>query len=158
MECHRCKHSEEIAAGKYANTPFRKTPCAKCKLEETSRRTREFDLWRVDASVGPEDVAASEFLTEKENGDLMPVSVLSVLAEAMLALPGELRDVVCSRLAGMSYKEIAKVQGTAVTTAEMRHQRAMRLSPCLWAAFSRKVTRRKLREIRIAMVARKQAV
>ena len=33
-QCHKCPHAADIAAGKYANTDYEKTPCAPCKWTE----------------------------------------------------------------------------------------------------------------------------
>ena len=141
MECHCCPHRADIDAGKYARTPFRRTPCAKCALKESSFKTLEFDVWRRDAGVGPEGMAATEVEAEGDGAEAMPVSVLTELAAALISLPSELRDVVCWRLAGWSYRKIGVAQGIGATAVEMRHQRAMKLCPCLWAAFARKMAR-----------------
>lgn len=29
-DCHKCKHRDAVEAGRYANTPYAKTPCGKC--------------------------------------------------------------------------------------------------------------------------------
>lgn len=39
-DCHSCEHAREIESGKYASTPWRKTPCAKCLQERRAPACR----------------------------------------------------------------------------------------------------------------------
>ena len=156
MECHRCQHSRDVKRGKYAETAFELTPCSRCELDDDSQGTREFDESRLSGSVAPEDVAVDPDLSEIDGADTMPVSVLRVMAASLLTLPTNVRDAVCWRLAGWTYREIAEVQNVPASTVEMRQKRAMELCPSLCAVFSRKVLKSKLRGFQVFMEARKQ--
>jgi len=159
MECHRCQHREAIEAGKYAKTPFRRTPCAKCELREVSLRTMTVDPERPVFVPGGEDgvntpgrsgeesaCAMVPFTEEAEGGETkLPVGVLEELVARLLTLPQEVRDVVCWRFLGLEYKEIARKQRITAAGAEARHKRAMRLFPELRELFVLKTLRRGLR-------------
>lgn len=43
MECHKCEHQADVAAGKFHDVVFEETPCSQCQLKETSLYTIEFD-------------------------------------------------------------------------------------------------------------------
>lgn len=63
-----------------------------------------------------------------------------------MALPQELRDVVCWWFVGLSYPWIARKQGITTAGAEARHERAMRLFPELRQLFFLKTSRQKMRQ------------
>jgi hypothetical protein len=149
MECHRCPHREAVENGKYAVGSFRQTPCARCILEDVSARTLEADEERPVFAVGSEEgVEAPEPVApepEEETADMMPVEVLAEFAGRLLELPQDVRDVVCMRFLGMSYRKIGRRQGLTTAGAEARHERGMRLFPPLRALFARKMVKRGLR-------------
>lgn len=156
MECHRCKHREDLEAGKFAGMPFRKTPCAKCELREVSLRTMEVDPDRPVYVPGKECDGirprrdGCEMVPFPEEGDAgdkkLPVSVMEELVARLLTLPQELRDVVCWRFMGKEYQEIARKQRITTAGAEARHRRAMRMFPELKELFILKTSRMKMRQ------------
>ena len=150
MECHKCKHREDLEDGKYAKTPFRRTPCGKCELREISIRTMEVDLDRPvydPGKGGPsQPVYDVDPFSEEAVETKMPVGVMEELVARLLSLPQELRDVVCWRFTGLTYPEIARVQRITTAGAEARHERAMRLFPELRELFIVKTARQKMRE------------
>jgi len=150
MECHRCKHRQNIDAGKYAKTPFRRTPCARCKLRECSLRTMPVDPDRPPYVPGAEGVKFHvdvPFPEEaEESRDLMPVDVMRELAARLLALPPKLRNVVCWRISGLTYPQIARKQRITTAGVEARHRRAMRMFPELRQLFILKTARATMRQ------------
>jgi hypothetical protein len=148
MECHKCEHREELADGKYAGIPFRRTPCARCELKQDSTRTMEVDPERPVYVPGGETGMPMPCPTEDEAAaePELPMSVMEELVARLLTLPGELRDVVCWRFAGMEYQEIAKRQRITTAGAEARHRRAMRMFPELRELFVVKTARMKMRQ------------
>ena len=157
-ECHKCPHRQEIDAGKYAKTPFRRTPCGKCELRECSLRTMAVDPDRPVFDPGAQRGGTAPgqagdglyvdvpFPEEAEAGEAkLPVGVMEELVSRLLSLPQEVRDVVCWRFVGLEYKEIARKQRTTTAGAEARHRRAMRLFPELRELFILKTARHKIR-------------
>lgn len=137
MQCHKCPHHADVQAGKYARVPFKKTPCGSCTLDESSQYTKEFDEKR--------GVAVNEAET-KDDGGWLPVVVMLEFVKAIMALPQELRDVVCWRYLGHKYRDIAAAQKTTMACAEARHRRAMELAPVLKALFPVKEAKQRVRK------------
>jgi hypothetical protein len=152
MECHRCEHQKDVQAGKYAKTPFGRTPCAKCELREVSVRTMElhqgrpvFMPGRVEGSDLSYDM--TPFQEEVDGADeTLPVGVMEELVARLLALPQDLRDVVCWRFTGMEYNEIGRKQNISAAGAEARHERAMEMFPELRELFIVKTAKQKMRK------------
>lgn len=145
MECHRCKDKVDIEAGKFAQVAYDDTPCAKCQLNENSELTMEFHVEMGDARTQD-----SGLRDQRENAaeleEVLPVSVMSEVVFRLLSMTPETRDVVCWRFAGMSYRDIAVLQGVTVAAVEKRHWKAMKKWPALRAMFAMKLakhTRRK---------------
>jgi DNA-directed RNA polymerase specialized sigma24 family protein len=132
MECHKCQHGKDVAAGKYRGVPFAETPCARCELKENASFAIEFDPERDagDLSVDPGNM-----------GGVDVVAALAPLLVGLLRLPSELRDVICWRYMGMMYRDIALVQGVTVAAVEARHRRAMAMWPELRRLFPEKVAK-----------------
>ena len=158
-ECHKCPHGVAVAAGKYRRTRFERTPCAECKLRESSLQTLQVDPGRPVFVAGPQRVGTSPgqapagyhvdvpFPEEAEAEEAkLPVNVMQDLVTGLLALPAQLRDVVCWRFTGLDYGEIARRQGVTDGCAEKRHAKALRLFPELRQLFLRKEARRGRRE------------
>ena len=147
MECHRCEHRAEIDAGKYAETPFLETPCAKCELREVSIRTMEVDVERPVYVPGRGDGVEPTcemvpFPEEEEAAEaILPVDVIEEMVVRLLGLPQDVRDVVCWRFIGLTYPQIAKKQGITTAGAAARHARALRLFPELRQLFILKTAR-----------------
>jgi DNA-directed RNA polymerase specialized sigma24 family protein len=152
MECHRCQHRKVIDSGRYARTPFRRTPCAKCELRELSPRTVAVDPDRPAYVTGKdcpgEPTCEMVTFAEEEETDeaMLPVGVMEELVARLLNLPQEVRDVVCLRFAGMDYKDIGRRQRITAAGAEARHERAMRLFPELRELFVLKTARHRMRQ------------
>jgi len=155
MECHRCEHRAEIAAGAYAGKPFHETPCARCELKENSQHTIAFDEGRRDERVTNSVSAAHGFrdaaLTGLVSGPpdsrdvRLPLSVMQELVTTLLELPPMARDTVCWRFCGFKYGEIAAVQGVTVAAVELRQKRALERHPVLRALFPVKTAKQKRR-------------
>jgi hypothetical protein len=150
MECHKCEHREDVEAGKYARTPFGRTPCSKCELVEVSTRTVEVDVSRPVFRPGRDNPGmVYEVTSDEEESDMkqvrLPVGVMEEFVERLLKLPDELRDVVCWRFSGLTYPEIGRRQGITTAGAEARHRRAMRMFPELEDLFIAKTVQHRLR-------------
>ena len=141
MECHKCKDRSDIEAGKFARKPYAETPCAKCELKVNSVYTLEYN---EDRESRIQSAVCSEQMTENE--ELLPVSVMREAMVEFLRLPPEIRDVVCWRFAGMSYRDIAVLQGITVAGAEVRLWRAMKKWPALTALFGEKAAKQSRRK------------
>ncbi|MEI8141195.1 MAG: sigma factor-like helix-turn-helix DNA-binding protein [bacterium] len=139
MECHKCEHREAIQKRRLARVPFEKTPCFKCELKEYSEFTLEYDAKRETASQKPE-------FSFEEPEDRLPISVMREAMVEFLRLPPEIRDVVCWRFAGMSFKDIAALQGITVAGVEVRLWRAMKKWPALTALFGEKAAKQSRRK------------
>ena len=151
MECHRCPHREDMAAGKYANTAFAETPCAQCELREVSLRTLAVDPERPAFVPGQNGAADGTCEMVPFPGEVvapeakLPVDVMEEFVVRLLELPQDVRDVVCWRFVGLDYREIAQKQQITTAGAEARHRRAMRQFPELRQLFTVKTARRKTR-------------
>ena len=139
MECHRCQHREAIRKRTLARVPFEQTPCFKCDLKEYSEFTLEYDPNRETAAQKP------EFIFE-EPEERLPISVMREAMIEFLRLPPEVRDVVCWRFAGVSFKDIAALQGITVAGVEVRLWRAMKKWPSLTALFGEKAAKQSRRK------------
>ena len=146
MYCHSCSHSEAILRGDYDSKPWNELPCASCKLSESTFFSIPFDESNppVPAAGFPYSLS-SDICPPTSGSPLIPVDVLSEFVKGLLCLPTELRNVVCWRRHGLSYKEIARRQGTTIQCAEMRHKRAIKIWPALEALFPYKTAKRKRR-------------
>jgi len=155
MECHRCEHRAEVAAGAFAAKPFDETPCARCELKENSQHTIEFDEGRRDERVtnsvsgahGLRDAALTGLVSAPpDSGDVqLPLSVMHELVTTLLELPPIARDTLCWRFCGFKYGDIAAIQGVTVAAVEMRQRRVLRKYPALGALFPVKVAKQKRR-------------
>ncbi len=151
MECHKCEYREAVEAGKYAGVPYAETPCSRCNLQEVSLLTMAEDRDRpafVPGKDGPQEATCEmvPFPEEVEAVDgKLPVGVMTEFIARLLALPPEVRDVVCWRFTGVTYPEIGRIQGITSAGAEARHERALRLFPELRKLFGRKIAKQKLR-------------
>jgi len=156
MECHRCKDRVDIEAGKYAQVAYGETPCAKCHLNENSDLTMEYvqDMEaRIQnppsyaeatagmvARMGNDGLQTSDLRLQADE-EVLPVSVMSEVVFRLLSMTPETRDAVCWRFAGMSYQDIAILQGVTVAAVEKRHWKAMKKWPALRAMFATKVAK-----------------
>jgi len=145
MECHKCPNREKVENGEFAQLAYSDTPCAKCQLNENSELTMEFHVEMGDARTqdsGLRDQRENAAELEK----VLPVSVMSEVVFRLLSLTPETRDVVCWRFAGMSYRDIAILQGVSVAAVEKRHWKAMTKWPALRAMFAMKTAKHARRE------------
>ncbi|MCE9616458.1 MAG: hypothetical protein K8T26_19465 [Lentisphaerae bacterium] len=142
MKCHKCPHAEAVAAGKYREVPFEQTPCATCKLAQSSVGTKAYDPAKELAPDAlPEPPSVWEDL-------VLPLTVMAEVVRILLALPQPLRDTVCLRYCRKSYKAIAARMNTTPDLAEKRHKRAMAKYPALKALFPVKVSKQSRRRPR----------
>ncbi len=133
--CHNCPVADEIAAGAFENAAWDEVPCSTCDVMTGLGHAIEYD----DSRAAPENKGAADVAACP--GECLPVTVLQDLVAGLLLLPAELRDVVAWRFAGMSYPDIAKVQGISTAAVEKRHRRALALWPALEAMFAVKVSK-----------------
>jgi len=134
MECHRCPDREKIENGEFAQVAYSNTPCAKCQLNENSDLTMEYVQDMESRIQNP------EFRNGEEEAQL-PISVMKEIVFRLLSMTPENRDAVCWRFAGMSYQDIAVLQGVTVAAVEKRHWKAMKKWPALRAMFATKVAK-----------------
>jgi len=153
MECHRCPNRMKIENGDFAQVAYSETPCAKCELKENSDLTMEyipdmesgienppsFAEVTADKTVGME-VRMGNIGPQTEE-KLLPLSVMNELVVRLMSMPTEIRDVVCWRFTGMSFVDIAAVQGVTMAGAEARLWRALKKWPELRALFATKLAR-----------------
>lgn len=139
MECHRCRHREVIRKRTLARVPFEDTPCFKCELKEYSEFTLEYDPKRETVAQKPE-------FSFEEPEEQLPISVMREAMVEFLRLTPEIRDVVCWRFAGVSFKDIAALQGITVAGVEVRLWRAMKKWPALTALFGEKAAKQMRRK------------
>lgn len=81
-------------------------------------------------------------------GALLPVDLFADFIKGLFQLDSELKDVVCLRVLGSTYREIGEQLGISTQLAEMRHRRAMREWPSFEAFFPDKVAKRDRRRSR----------
>jgi len=156
MECHKCPNREKIENGEFAQVAYSNTPCAKCHLNENSDLTMEYvqDMESriqnppsyAEATAGMvarmgDDEAQTSDISHLPEEEVLPVSVMSEVVFRLLSMTPETRDAVCWRFAGMSYQDIAILQGVTVAAVEKRHWKAMKKWPALRAMFATKVAK-----------------
>ena len=158
MECHRCEHQVAVKAGMYRGVEFAQTPCGKCELRDRLGYDLAYDDGRgaadddhgVPAAVlQPAHLTLAEASTrdvpfpEEEIADdpVIPMSVMSDVIWRLLSMPPGMRDVICWRYAGRSYREIGRMLGMSMAAAESCHRRALTAWPALRVLFSEKVTK-----------------
>jgi hypothetical protein len=156
MECHKCPNREKIENGEFAKVAYSNTPCAKCHLNENSDLTMEYvqDMESriqnppssAEATAGMvsrmgDDEAQTSDISHLPEEEVLPVSVMSEVVFRLLSMTPETRDTVCWRFAGMSYQDIAILQGVTVAAVEKRHWKAMKKWPALRAMFATKVAK-----------------
>ena len=142
--CHKCEHAAAVAAGKYRNVPWDRTPCAACGLRETSLGTLPVDEDPFGTACGDGGVSVAAGSAEWSGhgeAETLPVSVMGSVVRGLLSLPPRARDTVCLRYQGRTYREIAELLGSTVSAVEMQHWRAMRAWPDLRALFPAKAKR-----------------
>jgi len=118
--CHTCKTSEEIKRGLYADTPWEEVPCSTCT---------HFD--KCNSTDAQEQITESIETDDETTADLLPVALMQSFVAGILSLPPHLRDVVCYRYRGYSYKRIAEVQHISFQAVAKRLEKAIELWPDL---------------------------
>lgn len=146
----------KIENGEFAQVAYSNTPCAKCHLNENSDLTMEYvqDMESriqnppsyVEATAGMvarmgDNEAQTSDISHLPEEEVLPVSVMSEVVFRLLSMTPETRDAVCWRFAGMSYQDIAILQGVTVAAVEKRHWKAMKKWPALRAMFATKVAK-----------------
>ncbi len=140
--CHSCEHAAAIANGEFAGMSWEELPCSTCDVMSGSGFAIEFDESRGNTDFEQGGSEASK----EEREEKLPVSVMQEIVVGFLKLPGELRDVVAWRYAGVKYDDIALLQGVTRACVEKRHRRAMELWPALEALFPRKIAKQAVRK------------
>ncbi len=141
MFCHRCKHQASIQAGKYMGVSWGRTPCARCPV--VADRTRFEALvsdGELDNGVLDDRPSVPDQVEPEVQEDL--VARLVPLLSRFLSLDIKTRDVICLRVAGVRYREIARRLRISVAAVEKRQQRAIRQWPELRELFAAKTARR----------------
>ena len=148
MQCHKCPHHESIQRGDYISRPWKESPCAKCKLGEDTFYSVPFDEEHPPESIAGVPPAQSHghpSMPSLSTVVNIPSDVMAQFIQGILFLDPILRDIVAWRYQGLTYKEIARQQGTSTQLAEMRHKRALRDWPALQSLFPEKVAKRSRR-------------
>ncbi len=127
MQCHKCPHN-----GRLEGQVWEQTPCAKCRLRNTSDRTREYN------EEGPDSVEEEVYLNQPYEGltgsDDDPMIPLSVLGKAMacwisLTLPA--REVFSLRMKDRSLGRIAYILGCTKQSVAGVLERAIKENPIM---------------------------
>ena len=103
----------------------------------------------AEASSFAEATADKTAGMEARSGDeeaRLPISVMNEVIFILLSMPPEVRDVLCWRFSGMSYRDIATLQGITIAGAEVRLWRAMKKWPALRALFAEKAAKQARRK------------
>lgn len=79
MLCHKCPTNLDIQSGKFASTPWERTPCASCNFTESSF-SLEYDPNRDKRPTPDASALAADI-------DMLPVSVLTEMAAGLSAFP-----------------------------------------------------------------------
>jgi hypothetical protein len=134
MNCHSCKTTAEIEAGKWTDVPFNQTPCGACRLSQDSYGTLEYQEGHIsNSSPDADNPDDEEWTHELADGQIShpfanldgdnedPQVPLSALVEAMqlwtrLSLPA--RKTFQMRMAGLPFAEIGKRLGFSRQMAE----------------------------------------
>lgn len=83
--------------------------------------------------------------TAEDPADNQPVVEVDVVmklrsvAETLLQLPRKTRDMLFWRLSGLTYQDIAHIEGNTAAAVELRHHRAIAENPALAAIFAEKM-------------------
>jgi len=152
MRCHTCPHHEAVQRGDFSSKPWNTIPCSTCLPGDEVFFSVPLDEENppvpapgYSLSPADDDPAIKRRYSSVPLADVMPVEVLAKFIEGLLSLSAELRDIIAWRFLGISYKEIAKRQGTSIQLAEMRHKRALRECPLLRTLFPEKIAKRRRR-------------
>jgi len=132
MECHKCPHAGAIASGTFDKTPFEQTPCASCTLADNP----EFAPVEYIDDILPEQFAEELYARR------MPVSVLVDVMKLILTMPPVIRDTICMRYTGMTYREIAAIRHTSIAAPERAIRYAMTRWPLIAKLFPLKAGKR----------------
>lgn len=142
--CHACPHKAEIAAGKYRDTEFDKTPCSGCmsatgELSHAGRSFVSFDHAHNLRLVTPATGAADDTPPAGH------VAAFASLLRDLSSMPSATRDIVLWRFRhqcgepGFSYREIGQRMALPPQAIEQRHKRAIQAVPALRWLFGEKV-------------------
>jgi len=142
--CSKCKWAIKIANGELKDTPWDKTPCARCRMDESSAGVIEYD---DDREIKEEGYKYGE---PEVSDPLMPTSVLADALRLFLAMPRDALDVLHLRYGGLPYQEIAKKLGVTAAAVEVRQKRIIQSIPALRALFPGKIGKQASRRRRNA--------
>lgn len=103
--CHKCPHAEEVAAGRYAEAEFHKTPCFGCRhaKNDRQRHVRGCDV------VSFEEVEGFEAMTQADEDDMTRLmKMLSFTLGQILGIHDSItRECVIRRMRGESLADIS---------------------------------------------------
>ena len=122
MNCHKCPHAADVAAGKFSDMEFSKTPCFGCRGEP--ELIRSVPLLPSDAARSTEADADAPSVARR-----LTLSGVVVFLVKLMALDSELRDILLWRFLGLSFEEIGARLGTTAVAAHLRLQTAIRRMP-----------------------------
>ena len=141
--CHSCETAVEIANGKYRDVPWKDLPCASCEVMTGQSYAVEYDENR------PSDETMDHGPSTIDRDGKQELVSFDSMVDAMVAflkLRPEVRDIVGWRYVGMTYPDIAAIQGVTAACVEKRHRRAMEAWPALQALFPVKVAKQGMRK------------
>lgn len=136
-ECHRCEVAIEIANGVYRGTPFKETPCARCKLSTEPKHNGRSHVSRD--SSGAVEAEESMQVDATMNGDGRPpderLEQFADFLRQLIRLPPIARDILVFRLAypDRPLREIAVQHHITVQAAHSRLKRTLAQWPELQA-------------------------
>jgi hypothetical protein len=145
MQCHSCPHSAAIRRGDFNSKPWNELPCATCKLGEDTFFSIPLDEEHPPASAIGSQVSAPSDSVPASAVEQMVFGTLVEFFDSLLSLPSEQRDIVAWRFQGLTYWQIADLQGTSSQLAEMRHKLALKKCPVLKKLFPEKIAKRRRR-------------
>ena len=142
MECHKCPHHQDIEARKYAGVAFKCTPCANCRLKESSYFTKEFLPWIKDGQdLKDRIIAAVPALKKAEKRArtrMMPYAILAAIADLFLSLQPADRDCVYWRMHGLSSDDIGRRMGITGDSVQRRLRKVILSHPQIAVAIGGK--------------------
>ena len=131
MECHKCPHAADVAAGKFKSVAWASTPCAACAMpkQDTIRFVR-YDESKALLTPPPEAPPPA---------DLYPLTTLGHALKLVFSLSIKEYEVLRLRFAGWSFEDIGRVLRCSTHAASVRFVRVTRRAPAIAALFGKTV-------------------
>lgn len=147
-QCHKCPAQADVAAGKYSDKPFEKTPCFACrKVDYRQFPHRGHTIVSFEATPPDETAVFPESVVTEDADD---VGRFVDFIREFMRLPSETRDIVGYRLLDLhgeryTYRMIARKMSVTVQAVESRHRAAIKKIPALGNLFREKTVKQSRR-------------